>query len=147
MPCVMMSSVHCLGANSATGSKCERHISAVPRRVNKFFFFFLRYSLKAGMHKSVQSLLNWTKVRRHMTVLIETLLNNSKIHSVCFLWSLNCKLLGLSAFLCDERSCQRWTFHSPVVFILSVFKKYSSRSVKMETLLFTHKPTQFITLA
>ncbi len=37
MPCVMMSSVHCLGANSATGSKWERHISAVPRRVNKFF--------------------------------------------------------------------------------------------------------------
>ncbi len=74
------------------------------------------------MHKSVQSLLNWTKVRGHMTVLIETLLNNSKIHSVCFLWSLNCKLLGLSAFLCAEMSCQRWTSHSPVVFILSVFK-------------------------
>lgn len=45
------------------------------------------------------------------------------------------KLLGLSAFRCDERSCQRWAFHSPVVFIFSVFKKYSSRSVKMETLL------------
>lgn len=39
MPCVMMSSVRHLGANSATGSKCERNISAVPRRLNKVLFF------------------------------------------------------------------------------------------------------------
>ncbi len=104
------------------------------------------------MWKSVQSLLIvtllqfWMKVRRYMTLLISTLLNNSKIHSVCFQWSVNCKLLGLSAFCCNERSCQRWTFHSPVVFILSAFKKILFKvSDDGDTL--THKPTQFSTLA